>query len=53
LEPGFRLRLRCLRLPQEQNAPEATDFCFPPAFLVLLYQGMGLGQRLKAVFQVT
>jgi hypothetical protein len=29
------------------------DFHFPHAFLILLHQGVGLGQRLKAVFRVT
>ena len=53
LQPGFCLRLRCPRLPQEQDTPEAMDFCFPPAFLMLLHQGVGLGQRLEAVFRVT
>ena len=52
LQPGFRLRLRRPRLPQEQDAPEAIDFRFPPAFLMLLHQGVGLGQRLEAVFRV-
>src|SRR5207249_3744860 len=52
LEPGFRLRLRRHRLPQEQDAPEARDFRFPKAFLMLLHQGVGLGQRLEAVFRV-
>ena len=52
LQPGFRLRLRRPRLPQEQDAPEARDFRFPPAFLMLLHQGVGLGQRLEAVFRV-
>src|SRR5712692_9369632 len=27
-------RLRCPRLPQEQDVPEARDFRFPPAFLL-------------------
>jgi hypothetical protein len=49
LQPGFHLRLRCPRLPQEQDTPEAMDFRFPPAFLLLLHQGVGLGQRLDAV----
>jgi hypothetical protein len=40
------------RLPQEQDAPQATDFRFPVAFLLLLHQGVGLNQRLKAVFRV-
>ena len=52
LQPGFCLRLRCPRLPQEQDAPEAIDFRFPVAFLMLLYQGVGFGQRLEAVFRV-
>jgi hypothetical protein len=26
LHPGFRLRLRCPRLPQEHEAPKAIDF---------------------------
>ena len=47
LQPGFRLCLRCPCLLQEQDAPQATDFGFPAAFLVL-YQ-VGLGQRLEAV----
>ena len=34
------------------DAQEAMDFRFPVAFLVLLYQGLGLGQRLEAVFRV-
>src|SRR5262249_29927881 len=50
LQPGFRLRLRRPRLPQEQDAPEAMDFRLPPAFLLLLYQGVGLVQCLEAVF---
>jgi hypothetical protein len=45
-EAGFRLFLRCPRLPQEQDTPEAMDFRFPQAFLMLLYQGMGLSQCL-------
>src|SRR5262249_28300273 len=49
LKTGFRLRRRRLWLPQEQDAPEATDFRFPVAFLVLLYQSIGFGQRLEAV----
>src|SRR5256886_14633513 len=52
LQPGFRLRLRRPRLPQEQDAPEAMDFRLPPAFLLLLYQGVGLGQCLEAIFRV-
>jgi hypothetical protein len=28
------------------------DFRLPPAFLLLLHQGVGLGQRLEAVFRV-
>ena len=36
-QPGFRLRLRRPRLLQEQDAPEARDFRYPPAFLMLLY----------------
>ena len=52
LQPGFRLRLRRPRLPQEQDATEAIDFRFPPAFLMLLHQGVGLGQCLEAVFRV-
>ena len=52
LQPGFCLRLRRPRLPQEQDAPEAVDFRFPVAFLMLLHQGMGLGERLKAVVRV-
>ena len=32
--------------------PQASDFRFPPAFLVLLYQCVGLGQRLEAIFCV-
>ena len=52
LQPGFRLRRRCPRLPQEQDAPQATDFCFPVAFLMLLHQGVRLGQRLEAVCRV-
>src|SRR5262245_51150465 len=52
LQPGFHLRLWRPRLLQEQDAPEATDFRFPPAFLMLLHQGVSLGQRLEAVFRV-
>ena len=44
--------LRRHRLPQEQDAPETMDFRFPPALLMLLHQGMGLDQRLEAVFRV-
>src|SRR5262245_4526395 len=51
-QPGFRLRLWRPRLPQEQDTPQATDFRFPVPFLMLLYQGVGLGQRLEAVFRV-
>ena len=40
LQPSFRFRLRCPRLPQEQDTPEAMDFRFPVAFLVLLQQGV-------------
>src|SRR4029453_19324977 len=49
--PGFPLRQWWPRLPQEHDAPEAMDFRFPPAFLLLLHQGMGLGQRLEAVLR--
>ena len=52
LEAGFRLLLRRPRLPQEQDAPEARDFRFPPAVLMLLHQGVGLSQRLEAIFRV-
>ena len=52
LQPGFRLLLLCRRLPQEQDAPKAMDFRCPPAFLLLLYQGVGLGECLEAVFCV-
>ena len=52
LQPGFRLRWLRARLPQEQDALEATDFCFPAAVLMLLDQGVGLGQRLEAVVRV-
>jgi hypothetical protein len=52
LEAGFRLRLRRPRLSQEQDAPQARDFRFPKAFLMLLYQGVGLGQHLEAIFRV-
>src|SRR4029453_2048365 len=52
LQPGFCLRLWRPRLPQEQDAPQATDFRFPVAFLMLLYQGVGLSQRLEAVFRM-
>jgi hypothetical protein len=37
---------------RRQDAPEATDFRFPVAFLLLLHQGVGLSQRLEAVFRV-
>ena len=47
-----RRRLWCPLLPQEQDAPQARDFRFPKAFLMLLYQGVGLGQCLKTVFCV-
>src|SRR5262249_19735971 len=47
LQPGFRLRLRCLRLPQEQDAPEATNFRFPVPLLMLLHKGVCLSQRLE------
>jgi hypothetical protein len=50
MKAGFRLCRRCPRLPQEQDAPEASDFRFPPAVLPLLHQGVSLGQRLEAVF---
>jgi hypothetical protein len=52
LQPGFRLRLRRPHLSQQQDAPEARDFGFPPAFLMPLHQGVGLGQRLEAVCRV-
>src|SRR5215831_2288167 len=52
LQPDFRLRRRGPRLPQEHDAAQATHFRFPEAFLVLLHQGVGLGQRLEAVFHV-
>ena len=32
--------------------PAGEDFRFPPTFLLLLHQGVGLGQRLEAVFRV-
>jgi 5-methylcytosine-specific restriction endonuclease McrA len=44
--------LRRSRLPQEQDTPQANDFRFPAAFLLLLHQGVGLGQRLEAVVRV-
>ena len=50
LQPGFRLRLRCPRLPQEQDATETMNFRFPPAFVMLLYERVGLGQCLEAIF---
>jgi hypothetical protein len=28
---------------QQQDAPQAMNFRFPPAFRLLLYQGAGLG----------
>ena len=37
------------RLPQKQLALEAIDLGFPVAFLMLVYQGEGLGQRLEAL----
>src|SRR5262249_37674077 len=49
MEAGFHLCLRRPRLPQEYDAPQTRDFRVPPAFLVLLYQGMSLIQRLEAV----
>ena len=49
LQPGFRLRQRRPPLPQEQDAPEAIDFRFPPAFVMLLHERVGLRQRLEAV----
>jgi hypothetical protein len=52
LKPDFRLRLPCPCLPQEQDAPEASAFRLTPAVLLLLHQGVGLGQRLEAVFYV-
>src|SRR5262245_47466371 len=52
LQPGFGFRPRRLRLLQEHDAPEATDFGFPPALFLLLYQGVGLSQRLEAVCRV-
>jgi hypothetical protein len=52
LQPGFYLRLRCPHLPQEHDTPQARDFRFPSAFLELLHQSMGLGQRLDPVFGV-
>ena len=45
-------RLRRPRLPQEQDAAQAMDFRFPVAFLMLLDQGVSLGQRLEAVCRV-
>ena len=50
VQASFRLRLR--RLPSvagSKIAAEAIDFRFPPAFLLLLHQGVGLSQRLEAV----
>ena len=44
LHPAFRM--------QKQDTLQATDFRFPPAFLMLLHQGVGLGQRLQALFRV-
>src|SRR5215468_10448990 len=52
LEAGFRLRLRCPRLMQKQDPPEAIALRFPPAFLMLLYQGVGFSQGLEALFRV-
>jgi hypothetical protein len=48
LEPGFHRFLGCLRLLQEQNTPQAIDFGFQPALLMLLYQRLGFGQCLEA-----
>jgi hypothetical protein len=39
-------------LPQEQDAPQASDFCPLHALLILLHQGIGLGQRLEAIVRV-
>src|SRR5882724_958081 len=52
VKAAFCLLLLRYRLPQEQDAPEAVDFRFPPAFLMLLHQGMCLDQRLEAVCRV-
>jgi hypothetical protein len=52
LQPSFCLRLRRPQLPQEQDAPQATDLRFPPAFLMLLYQRIGFGQGLEALCRV-
>src|SRR5262245_42933604 len=52
MEPDFRLCQRRPWLPQEQDAPQATDLRFPPAFLMLLHQSVGLGQRLEAIVRV-
>jgi len=51
-QPGFHRLLLRYRLLQEQDALEARDFRFPVAFLVLLHQGVGLGQGLEAVCRV-
>jgi hypothetical protein len=52
LQSGFRLGLWCLRLAQEQNALEASDFRFPSGFVMLLYQNVGPVPCLEADFWV-
>ena len=51
-ESRFLLPLAAASSAAERGTPEATDFRFPPAFLVLLYQCVGLGQHLEAIFRV-
>jgi hypothetical protein len=43
LEAGLCLRLRRPRLLQEYDAPEAMNFRFPIAFVMLFHQSVGLG----------
>ena len=49
MQPGFRLGRLRPGLPQPQDALEARDFRFPPALVMLLDQGVGLGQGLEAL----
>jgi hypothetical protein len=49
LQPDFRLLRLWYRLSLEQDATETMDFRFSPAFVMLLYERVGLVQCLKTV----
>src|SRR5882672_9418836 len=49
---GIQWRMLPVNFPKwQQDAPEASDFRFPVAFLVLLHHGVGLSQCLETGFR--